>query len=306
MPTLATLTPQPHAAAMPELTRRCRALALTAGVNDTPLPELQVIRADEPTDILPTVYEPCLCVVLQGRKQTELGQERYLYQPGHFLVVSLTLATRARIIDASPTQPYLCLRVALDLGVIASQLATAEVVREPARDGRGLFLAPMNAPLADSLLRLLQALDQPGELAVMAPLLLQEVQYRVLVGPMGQQLARLVETGGHAQRVARAVEHLKRHYEQPLRIADLAAHAHMSPSSLHHRFKELTAMTPLQFQKQLRLHEARRLMLGEGLAAATAGHRVGYASPSQFSRDYRQLFGAPPRQSVQAVIGGAR
>lgn len=285
-----------------ELAGRVARNTPTPGLNDTCVPGLALIRADAPSEPLPSVYHPSLCVVVQGRKRALLGDEVFVYDPLNYLVVSMTLPITGQIIEATPQHPYLCLRIDIDPGVVAellAQLPAAEPAPEPA--SRALFLARTSAPLLDAVLRLARLLDTPGEAAVLAPLALREIQYRVLTGELGGRLRQLCEVDGPSQRIARAIDLVKARYADALRIEELAAAAHMSPSALHQRFKAATAMTPLQFQKQLRLQEARRLMLSEGMEAAAAGHRVGYESPSQFSREYRRLFGAPPRREVVAA-----
>lgn len=272
------------------------------GLNETPVPGLALIRASEPSQPLPSVYHPSLCVVVQGRKRALLGDEVFVYDPLHYLVVSMTLPVTGQIIDASPQQPYLCLRVDIDPHLVTellAQLPLSAPPREPA--SRPLFLARTSASLLDAVLRLARLIDTPEEAPVLAPLALREIHYRVLTGELGERLRQLCEVDGPSQRVARAIELLKHRYADTLRVEELAAAAHMSPSALHQRFKAVTTMSPLQFQKQLRLQEARRLMLIDGMEAAAAGHRVGYESPSQFSREYRRLFGAPPRREIASV-----
>ncbi len=274
------------------------------GLHGCVVPGLSLIRASEPSLPLPTVYHPSLCVVVQGRKRALLGEDVYVYDPLHYLVVSMTLPMVAQITDASPERPYLCLRIDIDpvlIGELIQQLGPAVPTR--ADEGRALYLARTGAPLLDAVLRLVRLIDTPDEAAVLAPLALREIHFRVLTGELGQRLRELCEVDGPSHRIARAIELIKARYADPLRIEDLAAASHMSASSLHLRFKAVTAMSPLQFQKQLRLQEARRLMLMDGLEAAAASHRVGYESPSQFSREYRRLFGAPPRREVMAMRG---
>lgn len=301
-------------AARPELSAQQAELAdriarntRAEGLNPTSVPGLSLIRASAPSLPLPSVYHPCLCVVVQGRKQALLGEEVFVYDPLHYLVVSMTLPIAGQIIEATPAQPYLCLRVDIDPKLIAELLTQLGPTGHERESGsRALYIARTSAPLLDAVLRLARLLDTPGEAAVLAPLALREIHYRVLTGELGERLRQLCEVDGPSQRIARAIERLKSDYAQTLRIEDLAAAAHMSPSSLHQRFKAATSMSPLQFQKQLRLQEARRLMLSEGLEAAAAGHRVGYESPSQFSREYRRLFGAPPRREIVSArsVGG--
>lgn len=296
--------------AAPSLAPACAALAERVarisesdGVHATSIPALSVIRASGPSQPLPAVYHPSLCVVLQGSKQALFDQNIYVYDPLHCLVVSTTLPMTGRIIEASPQRPYLCLRIDLDAGIVNTllpQLGTAAPQREPA-DDRALMLVRTDVALLDAVTRLVSLLDEPDAVPVLAPLALQEIHYRLLVGALGQRLRALCEFDGQTQRVARVIELLRSRYAESLPIETLAAAAHMSPSTLHQRFKAVTALSPLQFQKRLRLQEARRLMLSGGLDAAAAAHRVGYESPSHFSREYRQLFGAPPRRDVSAA-----
>ena len=285
-----------------ELADRVARKTPAPGLNDTCVPGLSLIRATAPSQPLPSVYHPSLCVVVQGRKRALLGDEVYVYDPLNYLVVSMTLPITGQIIDASPQQPYLCLRVDIDPAQVASLLAQLPPsLPAPEAATRPLFLARTSAPLLDAVLRLARLLDMPEEAGVLAPLALREIHYRVLTGELGGRLRQLCEVDGPSQRIARAIELVKARYAETLRIEELAAAAHMSPSALHQRFKAVTTLSPLQFQKQLRLQEARRLMLGEGMEAAAAGHRVGYESPSQFSRDYRRLFGAPPRREIASA-----
>ncbi|TWI04590.1 AraC-like DNA-binding protein [Luteimonas cucumeris] len=272
------------------------------GLHASAVPGLSLIQASEPSQRLPTVYHPSVCVVVQGRKHAALADEVFVYDPLHYLVVSMTLPISGQVIEATPERPYLCLRIDIEPALVNELLQQLQPsAHAGSGGGRAVYLARTSAALLDAVLRLVHLLDTPDEAAVLAPLALREIHYRVLTGELGQRLRDLCETDGASQRVARAIELIKSRYAEPLRIDELAAAAHMSASSLHQRFKAATAMTPLQFQKQLRLQEARRLMLSDGIEAASASHRVGYESPSQFSREYRRLFGAPPRREVEAI-----
>lgn len=287
-----------------ELADRVARLAVREGPQGCPVPGLTLMRANRPSQPLASVYHPCLCVVVQGRKQATLADEVYVYDPLNYLVVSMSLPMCGQIVDATPERPYLCLKIDIDPLVVNELLVQlGPAAPSPRSDGRALFVARTDAPLLDAMLRLVRLLETPGEAAVLSPLVMREIHYRVLTGELGQRLRELCRVEGPSRRIAQVIERLKNHYAEPLRIEQLAASAHMSPSSLHERFKAATAMTPLQFQKQLRLQEARRLMLLEGMDAAAAGYRVGYESPSQFSREYRRLFGAPPRREIDAVRG---
>jgi AraC-like DNA-binding protein len=276
--------------------------APTDGLHDTAIGPLQLMRASAATQALPTVYEPGLCVVVQGCKQALLAGDVLRYDPLHYLVISVTLPIIAQILEASPQKPYLCVRLTIDPREIGELMLEAGVGELQVADAeRGLQLSRVSAPLLDAVLRLLRLLRTPRDVPVLAPLAIREIYYRVLTGGLGPRLRELAVAGSYSQRIARAVDLLKRRYAEPVRIEEVADAVHMSASSLHHHFKLVTAMSPLQFQKQLRLHQARSLMLTEGIDAAAAGHRVGYESPSQFSREYRRLFGAPPRAEIEQV-----
>lgn len=285
-----------------EVARAAARAAPHDGLHATAAPNLSLIRASAPSQPLPSVYEPCLCFVIQGRKVARVGDERYHYDPLNYLVVSVTLPVTGQIIEASPDNPYLCVRINIDLQVIGELLLQLpQQARANTHSDRGLYVAQMDAGLLDAVLRLVRMLDSPQEIEVLAPLALREIYYRALTGQLGARLRELCIADSHTQRISRAIQMLRTRYARTVRIEELAAAAHMSVSSFHHRFKAVTAMSPVQFQKNLRLHEARRLMLVEGSDAAGAAHRVGYESASQFSREYRRLFGAPPRKEIAIV-----
>jgi AraC-like DNA-binding protein len=285
-----------------ELIERVARCAPHEGLHATALASLSVVRFDTCSPQLPSVYDPCLCFVVQGRKRALLADEVYVYDPLHYLVVSVTLPVIGQIVEASPDRPYLCMRLGIDVKMLAELLLQIGPGLTPVRStDRALYIARTGDALLDAIVRLMRLVDQPRDAAVLAPLVLREIHYRVLLGELGQRLREVCSVDSQTQRIVRAIDMLRNRYNEALRIDDLARVAHMSVSSLHHRFKEVTAMSPVQYQKHLRLHEARRLMLSEGLEAASAAHRVGYESPSQFSREYRRLFGAPPKREIDAV-----
>lgn len=287
-----------------ELAALVTRLAPTEGVHSLAIPGFVLIRGNSPSIPAPGLYEPSLCIVVQGRKCARVGDEVYVYDALNYLTVSVTLPAMCHVIEASEERPYLCLRLELDARLIGELLLQVGRSGVPPSTDRGLFVARTSPQLLDAVLRLTRLLEQPRDTAILAPLVLREIHYRVLTGELGHRLRELCIVDSQVHRVARAIDLLRKRFTESLRIEDLAAAAHMSESSLHHRFKAVTAMSPMQFQKQLRLHEARRLMLSEGLEAAAAAHRVGYESPSQFSREYRRLFGAPPRREIETVRGG--
>jgi AraC-like DNA-binding protein len=282
-----------------ELSARVARLTPFDGTHQSAMPALALIRGSVPTVRMPTIYQPCLAIVVQGRKRAVLNGEVFQYDALNYLVVSVTLAGMGQLLDATPEHPYLSLRLNLDLDEIARLvLELGDRGPSPATADRGLFVARLDEPLLDAVLRMVKLLDTPEDIDVLAPVVQREIYYRILRGELGARLANLAQCESGSHRIVRAIEWLKQHYAAPLRIEELAEAVHMSPSALHHRFKAVTAMSPLQYQKHLRLHEARRLMFADGIESATAGHRVGYESPSQFSREYRRLFGAPPRSEI--------
>ena len=274
------------------------------GVHPTAVAGLALARFSRPQGCNAVLYDPRLYIVAQGRKATVLAGRRYEYDPLHYLVVSTPLPALGEIVEATPERPYLALKLSLDPAHLHALAAhSAQRPQQPDSVDSALFAARATPQLLDAVLRLVRLLDSPRDLAALAPMRVREIHYRLLTGELGHRLSGLASTGSRAQRIARAVDVLRRDYAEPLRIESLAQALHMSPSSLHHQFKALTSMSPLQFQKRIRLHEARRLMLVDGLEAGAAAHRVGYESASQFSREYKRLFGAPPRREVGQVQG---
>jgi AraC-like DNA-binding protein len=269
------------------------------GVHPTPVPRLWLIRTSYPTEPIHVLHEPALCVIVQGAKQVTLGERIFAYDPAKYLVVSTELPVEGRVVRASAAEPYLCLRIDLDPTILAGLLENSGLQPPPAGQARpGLFLSDATPEIAEAVFRLARLLDLPRDIPVLAPLVMRELHYRLLTGAQAEAVRHLAVADGKLQQVARAVAFLKRHAANPVSIATLAAEARMSPSALHHAFKSITAMSPLQFQKRLRLQEARRLMVARALDAASAGIEVGYESPSQFTREYKRLFGVPPARDA--------
>ena len=269
--------------------------AAADGTHETDIASLVLYRASAPSPIIHTLYRPALCIMAQGQKVVRLESESYCYDPLHYLVASVTLPVTGEVTLATAAEPYLSLRLDIDPAELGELIASAGPIGVPSRgNGRGLHVDQLDAPLLDAVLRLLRLLEAPRDIAMLAPLVRREILYRLLCSPQGQLLRDIATADSQAHRVNRAIEWLNRHYDEPLRIDELARVANLSTSTLHHRFKAVTAMSPLQYQKQLRLQEARRLMLCENLDVSSAGYRVGYESPSQFSREYSRLFGEPP------------
>ncbi|MGF1990962.1 MAG: AraC family transcriptional regulator [Nostoc sp. ZfuVER08] len=271
----------------------------TDGIHATAIERLFLIRCSQPTAPLHALHEPTLCIVAQGKKQVMLGENLYVYGQDRCLVVSIDLPVVGQVIEATPTVPYLCLRLDLDPGELGTLMMEAKldttVNQQPEP---GLSLSPVTPQLLDAAIRLLRLLETPEDIAILAPLIVKEILYRLLSDEQSGRLRQIALADKRLQGIGKAINWLKWNYEKPFRIEAIAREACMSPSSLHHHFKSVTAMSPLQYQKQLRLQQARRLMLGEGMDAATASHHVGYESPSQFSREYSRLFGAPPLRDI--------
>lgn len=278
--------------------------APATGMYATPLPRLSLFRADQPTLPIPSVYEASLCLIAQGAKRVSIADHSLVYDAARYLVVSLDLPLTGHIITARPDKPYLCCKIDLDLAVLADLIvAEGGAPPSPARVPT-LAVYPSDPHLIDAACRLVGLLDQPEAAPVLAPLVEREILFRLLAGPHGAVLRHLATADSHLHQVSRAIAHIRAGFRGPLRVRDIAAAAGMSESSLHEHFKAITRVTPLDYQKQLRLQEARQLMVAEGAGAGAAGFAVGYESPSQFSREYRRLFGAPPRQDVGRLQAG--
>ncbi len=247
-----------------------------------------------------TAQRPVLCIVAQGAKRLMLGAEVYVYNPARMLVVSVDLPVSAEVVAASPTEPYLALVLDLDPRKIAElQLKTyPDGMPRSLPEGRGIYLSPPSAPIVDAAARLIELLGQPGELELIAPLVIDEILIRLLRGPMGVRLAQIGSAESSLHKVATAITWLRTNYAQPMKVEDLAEMAHMSVSSFHQHFKSVTSMSPLSYQKVLRLQEARRLMLSATRDASAASRQVGYLSASQFSREYARFFGQPPTRDI--------
>lgn len=275
------------------------------GRNASPWPGLSFMRASRPSTRLPVVYKPCICFVAQGSKRAFLGDRIYTYDPRNYLVLSVPLPVESEIFQASPQEPFLSMSLQIEPSAVSDlllEMADGELdvaQRQPARPG--IFVSRMSDGLAGVLARLLGALDDPMDRRILAPLAVREILYHVLSGEQGDLLRAVALHDSRSHRVARVLRFLNTHYDQPLAISTIAREANMSPSALHHTFKEVTSVSPLQYLKQIRLHQARLLMLHGELSAGEVAFRVGYNSPSQFSREFRRLFGIPPTQEIQRL-----
>jgi AraC-like DNA-binding protein len=271
------------------------------GLHQSAIPALAFYRASAPTEHDETLYQPCLCIMLQGAKEVIVGEEVYRYDPIHSLVVSVELPATSRVVKATADCPCLVIRISFDCAVVAEYVTEGHNAPTPGPPSRALGVAPTGRELLDAVGRLVALLNTPHDIESLSPLVLREITYRVLMGPHGPWLRQTAAHGASAHRVAVAIRWLKIHLREPLRVEALAHQVSMSPSSFHMHFKAVTALSPLQYQKRLRLQEARMLMLSEGLDAAQAAYRVGYESPSQFSREYSRMFGTPPRKDVTTL-----
>jgi AraC-like DNA-binding protein len=269
------------------------------GLLVTAISALSLARRDAPTEPTSYMYEPSICLIAQGAKRVLLGDDTYVLDVHHFLITSVDLPTVVQIIRASREKPYLGLILKLDRREISQLMVDSNLPPPRAQQSsRGMAIGEVTWPLFIAFQRLIDLLAEPQDIPILAPIIQREIIYRLLVGDQGARLRQIASAGSQSHQIAQAIDWLKSHYTLPLRIDDLAAQVHMSTSTFHHHFRALTAMSPLQYQKWLRLNEARRLMLTERLDAATAAFQVGYESPSQFSREYGRLFGAPPLRDI--------
>jgi AraC-like DNA-binding protein len=264
------------------------------------MPGLSVYRASAPMGPICRLSAPSFCVIAQGRKEVQLGNERYRYDASQYLLVSAGVPLVSHIVEASHARPFLGVRVVLDPAVITAMLVEAHhLVSRTTCVVRAVAVSTITASLLDAVVRLVRLVDTPVDYRVLGALTVREIVYHLLAGPQGERLRRIALVGGREHRIAEAISRIRKDFDQPLRIADLADALGMSVSGLHHHFKAVTAMSPLQFQKQLRLQEARRLLVSCDVDAANAGFRVGYDDPSHFSREYKRFFGAPPKRDTE-------
>jgi AraC-like DNA-binding protein len=268
----------------------------------TAISGLALFQRDKPTQPESRMYEPRICLIAQGAKRVLLGDDTYVYGERHFLITSVNLPTVVQITKASREKPCLGLILKLDQREISQLIVDSNLpFPRPQQSSRGMATGEVTLPLLTAFQRLIDLLAEPKDIPILAPIIQREIFYRLLVGDQGARLRQMASSGSQSQQIARAIDWLKDNFTQPLRIDDLATQVNMSTSTFHHHFRTLTAMSPLQYQKWLRLNEARRLMLIENQDAATVAFQVGYESPSQFSREYGRLFGAPPLRDITSL-----
>ncbi|EGQ8414208.1 AraC family transcriptional regulator [Vibrio parahaemolyticus] len=269
---------------------------------DTPISGLRFSRWTTPTPPTSYTHNPSICLIAQGRKRVLLGEESFIYDANHFLISSVDLPIIANIIEASEEQPYLGLIMELDLTEISQLIVDSELAFTQAKEAqKGIAVGELSESLLDAFVRLAELLDEGQNIKILAPIIKREIFYRLLMSEQGTRLHQIVTAGSHSHQIAKAIDWLKNNFVKPLSVGDLASYTGMSKSSFYTHFRSMTSMTPLQFQKKLRLSEARRLMLTENLDAMAATFKVGYESPSQFSREYSRLFGAPPSKDIKSL-----
>lgn len=270
------------------------------GEHATALPRVDLLRFSSVTEPLHTLYEPSCCLLAQGRKRAILGEQTHVYEASEYLMVGVDLPVIGAVVEASPEAPYLGIRLELNRGVLAELLSAGEA---PRGEVAGLGLSRATPQLIDAAVRMLRLLDEPGDAAVLAPLVERELLHRLLSGPQGGILRQIAQGESRLNQIRKAIDFIRQNYRRAFAVEDLAAVAGMSPSSFYEHFRTITAMTPLQYRNRIRLQEARRLMVMEGMTAAEAGFHVGYDSPSQFSRDYARVHRVPPRRDVAQLMG---
>ncbi len=270
---------------------------------DTEIPGVKLSRWTTPTPPTSYSHNPSICLIAQGKKRVLLGQDSYIYDANHFLISSVNLPITANIMEASDEAPYLGLIMELDLQEISQLIVDSELSFNNSKEAqKGIAVGELSNSLQDAFIRLMALLDEPNSIKILAPVIKREIFYRLLMTEQGARLNQIVTTGSHSHQIAKAIDWLKNNFVKPLSVSDLAAYSGMSKSAFYTHFRSMTSMTPLQFQKKLRLSEARRLMLTENLDAMATTFKVGYESPSQFSREYSRLFGAPPSRDIKRLL----
>ena len=271
------------------------------GDSQTEVPGFRLYRRSEPSPCNSAAYQPSLVVFVQGQKRINVGKTNYVCDGSNFLLTSIDLPVVSQVTKASKQDPMLGLLLMLEMPMVREILSQQEFSqREESGDTRGMAVGVTSCELLDACIRLVDLLDTPQDIPFLSVLIRREIIYRLLRSPQGKHLRAIATLGEQTNRTAKAVEWLRTNYAKPLRVEELANMARMGVSTLHHQFRSLTAMSPLQYQKQLRLHVARERMLNQGLDAASAAFEVGYESASQFNREYSRFFGIPPMRDVKS------
>jgi len=284
-----------------ELLERIERAIPTDGTRE-PIQGVHLFRVSRAAEPVIGLSVPAFCFIAQGSKEILLGEKAYRYDTDHFLLATVELPATGVVLEASRDCPYLGLRVDLDSTIVGSAMVEAAIPSPRGHsDAKAIVVSALDFQLRDATLRLVRLIDSPDEARVLAPLIKREIVFRLLMGEQGNRLRHLATLGGHSHRIAQAVERIRTDFDKPLRVEDIAKDFGMSPSGFHHHFKTVTDMSPMQFQRQIRLQEARRLMLGEEFDAASAGFKVGYEDPSHFSREYKKHFGNSPARDVERL-----
>ncbi|WP_153464026.1 AraC family transcriptional regulator [Sediminibacillus terrae] len=286
---------------MKELAELIERNVMTDGTHETSIAGLRFVRSSRISEPVYSVYEPSLCVVAQGSKLVLLGEENYKYDSASYLTASVHLPITGQIVKATPEKPYLCVHLQLEMSQIFEVVQSSNQEIPSSSPGRGLEVSRINGSLLEVVLRLIRLLENPKDIPVLAESIKREIIYRVLQNEQNESLKHFALVGSKAHRIAKAIGVLNKKFAQPLKVADLAKEARMSSSSFYNHFKEVTGMSPIQYQKQLRLQEARRLLLTENMEAAEAAFQVGYESPSHFSREYSRRFGLSPMKDIRLL-----
>ncbi|MCS0026680.1 AraC family transcriptional regulator [Vibrio alginolyticus] len=290
------------ASAIEKLAKHIEKWANGANQYDTEIPGLRFSRWATPTPPTSYTHNPSICLIAQGRKRVLLGEDSFVYDANHFLISSVDLPIIANIIEASEDKSYLGVIMELDLTEISQLIVDSELTFNQSKEAqKGIAVGELSEPLLDAFLRLIELLDEGQSIKILAPIIKREIFYRLLITEQGARLNQIVTAGSHSHQIAKAIDWLKNNFVKPLSVSELAAYSGMSKSAFYTHFRSMTSMTPLQFQKKLRLSEARRLMLTENLDAMATTFKVGYESPSQFSREYSRLFGAPPSKDIKSL-----
>jgi AraC-like DNA-binding protein len=285
-----------------ELASLMNNLVFSDGIHTTDIPTLRLVRASNISEPLHAIYEPSLLLITQGSKIVMLANESYQYDPLSYLVTSVHLPICGQIIQATPQEPYLCIQLSFSINQILDIIKESDLILKNKMDsGRGLVVNKTSPNLLDAVLRLVRLLETPRDIPILSPLIIREILYRILLDDQENFIKQFAIIGSHAHSIAKVIKLINNDFFKPLRIEELAAKANMSASALHNHFKKVTAMSPLQYQKLIRLQEARRLLLSESSDAAEISYRVGYESPSQFSREYARMFGLPPISDVKRL-----
>jgi AraC-like DNA-binding protein len=285
-----------------DLAARIAALAPSLGENPTPVPGLALYRRTAPTSCFLATYEPSLTIFVQGRKRIDLNGIEYFCDSSSFLLSSIDVPAQSQILEASEQLPMLSMFLRLDMPTVREVLSREDLPEpETSIRPRGIAVGETTLGLLAACTRLIDLLDTPEDIPFLGHLIQREIVYRILRTPQGERLRAIATSGDLSHRTARAIAWLRAHYAKPLRMEELAAVARMGVSTLHHQFRALTAMSPLQYQKRLRLQSARQRMLMDGIDATSAAYDVGYESVSQFNREYSRFFGQPPMRDIKSL-----